>query len=143
MDLIFRKGRYDTNKHPIVEEEKKNNLYNYPGADYMNERICEMLDVDKFNIEQINGNEMPKIGWHDIHTMVEGPILSDIMRHFVKRWNYAKIIKRNEQLIRVGVSIHLNHKKDKNNNDLIIEKGNNEINSNINNCDVNKRLNGK
>ena len=140
LDLCW--GRYDTNKHPIVEEENKDNLYYYPGADYMNERIREMHDVDKFNIPQINRNESPRIGWHDIHTMVTGPIVSDIMRHFVERWNYARTVKRNDQLVRVGVSVHLKPKKDKNNNKLKIEKiydDNNNINININNDDFNIR----
>ena len=110
LDLCW--GRYDTNKHPIVEEENKDNLYYYPGADYMNERIREMHDVDKFNIPQINRNESPRIGWHDIYTMITGPIVSDIMRHFVERWNYARTVKRNDQLVRVGVSVHLKPKKD-------------------------------
>ena len=106
LDLCW--GRYDTNKHPIVEEEKKDNLYYYPGADYMSERSCEMHDVDKFNIEQIDRNKTPRIGWHDIHTMVEGPVVSDIVRHFVERWNYARSVKRNNQLVKVGVSVYLN-----------------------------------
>ena len=104
LDLCW--GRYDTNKHPIVEEKRKDNLYYYPGADYMSERICEMHDVDKFNIEQIDRDKFPRIGWHDIHTMVEGPIVGDIMRHFVERWNYARSVKRNNQLVRVGVSVY-------------------------------------
>ena len=109
IDLCW--GRYDTNEHPIVEEYRKDNLYYYPGADYMSERICEMHDVDKFYIEQIDRKKVPRIGWHDIHTMVEGPIVGDIVRHFVERWNYARSVKRNNQLVRVGVSVYgKNHK---------------------------------
>ena len=106
LDLCW--GRFDTNKHPIVEEERKDNLYYYPGADYMNERNRELHDVDKFNIEQIDRNETPRIGWHDIHTMVEGPVVIDIVRHFVERWNYARSVKRNNKLVKVGVSVYLN-----------------------------------
>ena len=103
IDLCW--GRYDTNKHPIVEEERADKLYYYPGADYMSERTCEMKNVDKFNEEQIDRNIYPRIGWHDIETMVEGPIVSDIVRHFVERWNFARAVKRNNQLVGVGVSV--------------------------------------
>ena len=98
-------GRYDTNKHPIVEEERADKLYYYPGADYMSERTSEMRKVDKFNEEQIDRNIYPRMGWHDIQTMVEGPIVSDIVRHFVERWNFARSVKRNNQLVDVGISV--------------------------------------
>ena len=103
LDLCW--GRYDTNEHPIVEEERIDKIYYYPGADYMSERTSEMKNVDKFNEEQIDRNKYPRIGWHDIQTMVEGPIVSDIMRHFVERWNFARSVKRNNQLVGVGVSV--------------------------------------
>ena len=140
LDLCW--GRYDTNKHPIVEEERKDNLYYYPGADYMSERTCEMHDVDKFNVEQIDRNKIPRIGWHDIHTMVEGPIVSDIVRHFVERWNYARSVKRNNQLVGVGVSVYL---ADNNDNSIKgkkekIKKINNDDGNNINNDERNESL---
>ena len=140
LDLCW--GRYDTNKHPIVEEERKDHLYYYPGADYMSERTCEMHDVDKFNVEQIDRNKIPRIGWHDIHTMVEGPIVSDIVRHFVERWNYARSVKRNNQLVGVGVSVYL---ADNNDNSIKgkkekIKKINNDDGNNINNDERNESL---
>jgi len=140
LDLCW--GRYDTNKHPIVEEERKDHLYYYPGADYMSERTCEMHDVDKFNVEQIDRNKIPRIGWHDIHTMVEGPIVSDIVRHFVERWNYARSVKRNNQLVGVGVSVYL---ADNNDNSIKgkkdkIKKINYDNNINLNNDERNESL---
>ena len=123
LDLCW--GRYDTHDHPIIEEENEKKLYYYPGADYMSERTCDMHDVDKFNIEQIDRNKYPRFGWHDIHTMVEGPIVSDIMRHFVERWNFARSSKRNNQLVRVGVSTYVKRGK------------NNKVNININDNQIN------
>ena len=123
LDLCW--GRYDTHDHPIIEEENEKKLYYYPGADYMSERTCDMHDVDKFNIEQIDRNKYPRFGWHDIHTMVEGPIVSDIMRHFVERWNFARSSKRNNQLVRVGVSTYVKRGK------------NNKVNININENQIN------
>ena len=138
LDLCW--GRYDTHKHPIVEEENGKKNYFYPGADYMSERTCDMHDVDKFNVEQIDRNKYPRIGWHDIHTMVEGPIVSDIMRHFVERWNFARSSKRNNQLVRVGVSTYV--KKGKNNKKgNIVNLNKNEINNNIYDNDNEEKIN--
>ena len=109
LDLCW--GRFDTHSHPIVEEERVDKTYYYPGADYMSERTCDMHDVDKFNVEQIDRKKYPRFGWHDVHTMVEGPIVGDIMRHFVERWNFARSFKRNNQLVRVGVSMHIKNNK--------------------------------
>ena len=138
LDLCW--GRYDTHKHPIVEEENVNKIYFYPGADYMSERTCDMHDVDKFNVEQIDRNKYPRIGWHDIHTMVEGPIVSDIMRHFVERWNFARSYKRNNQLVRVGVSTYVKKGKSNKKGNNINLKGN-KINNNMNDNDNEEKIN--
>ena len=142
LDLCW--GRYDTHKHPIVEEENEKKNYFYPGADYMSERTCDMHDVDKFNVEQIDRNKYPRFGWHDIHTMVEGPIVSDIMRHFVERWNFARSFKRNNQLVRVGVSTYV--KRGKYNKKGSANLNRNEINlnniyNNDNDNDIDEKIN--
>ena len=100
LDLCW--GRYDTNDHPIVEEKNEKELYNYPGSDYINERQVDLHEVEKYYIEQIDRNSMPRMAWHDVHTMVEGPIVSDIVRHFVERWNDARFNTRNNALVDVG-----------------------------------------
>jgi len=102
VDLCW--GRYDTNSHPIVEEENKDKLYYYPGSDYINERQVDLHNVERFYIEQIPRDKMPRMAWHDIHTMVCGPIVSDIARHFVERWNDARFTRRNNGLVNVGTS---------------------------------------
>ena len=102
LDLCW--GRYDTNNHPIVEEENARHTYYYPGSDYINERQVDLHEVEKFYIEQLDRNKMPRMGWHDVHTMVEGPIVMDIVRHFIERWNDARFSKRNNALVNVGPS---------------------------------------
>ena len=100
LDLCW--GRYDSHKHPIVEEENLSHQYYYPGADYVNERQVDMHDVDKYYKEQLDRNSMPRMGWHDVHTMVEGPIVSDLVRHFVERWNDARFNRRDKGLVSAG-----------------------------------------
>ena len=123
LDLCW--GRYDTNFHPIVEEENKKNSYYYPGSDYVNERQVDLHEVEKYYKEQIDRKEKPRMAWHDIHTMVEGPIVSDIVRHFVERWNDARFNKRNNALVNVGPT------ENKSNKNKISINNKNNINNNI------------
>ena len=34
--------------------------------------------------------------WHDVHTRLIGPVVGDIARHFVERWNHDNFENRNE-----------------------------------------------
>ena len=102
VDLCW--GRYDINSHPIVEEENKDKLYYYPGSDYINERQVDLHNVERFYIEQAPRDKIPRMAWHDIHTMVVGPIVSDVARHFIERWNDARFNRRNNGLVNVGTS---------------------------------------
>jgi len=110
LDLCW--GRYDSNKHPIVEEENETDTYYYPGCDYINERQVDLHNVEKFYEEQLDRNSMPRMAWHDVHTMVEGPIVSDIVRHFVERWNFARYSRRNNGLVNVSTSFSYSESKD-------------------------------
>ena len=102
LDLCW--GRYDTNQHPITEQKNKYNTYYYPGCDYINERQVDLHNVERFYEEQLPRDKMPRMPWHDVHTMVEGPIVSDIVRHFVERWNDARFNKRDNGLVSVNSS---------------------------------------
>ena len=97
LDLCW--GRYDSNLHPVTEEDNKEHLYYYPGSDYVNERDTDMHNVENFYMEQVSRNKKPRMPWHDVHTMVEGPIVSDIVRHFVERWNHARFQNRDHGLV--------------------------------------------
>ena len=121
LDLCW--GRYDTNFHPIVEEENTNHSYYYPGSDYINERQVDLHEVEKYYKEQIDRRQKPRMAWHDIHTMVEGPIVSDIVRHFIERWNDARFNKRDNALVNVGPTENKSNK----NKISIINKNNDNI----------------
>ena len=124
IDLCW--GRYDINEHPIVEKENEAHLYLYPGADYINERQVDLHETEKFDKEQIDRNKMPRMGWHDIHTMVQGPIVNDIARHFVERWNYSRISKGNKKLVNVN-TVDENKKKELINKSQIKSKKEEEL----------------
>ena len=82
-------GRYDTNRHPIFEEENEENLYEYPLIDYSNERIESFNKVENYikeNVPRISTNRMP---WHDAQTRIIGSAVQDLTKHFLQRWNHA------------------------------------------------------
>ena len=128
LDLCW--GRYDSNKHPIVEEENETDTYYYPGCDYINERQVDLHNVEKFYEEQLDRNSMPRMAWHDVHTMVEGPIVSDIVRHFVERWNFARFSRRNNGLVNVSTSFSFSESKDNFDKDLDKKNKNKHKNKN-------------
>ena len=126
LDLCW--GRYDINKHPITEEKNGNNYYYYPGCDYINERQVDLHNVEKFYEEQLPRDKMPRMPWHDVHTMVEGPIVSDIVRHFVERWNDARFTRRSHGLVTVGTfSFSEENPKKKDKNKIMIELQNQNL----------------
>ena len=90
LDLCW--GRFDTNEHPIYEQEDKTNdpHYLFPGIDYSNARIRDFPKVyDYLKESSIRGKET-RMPWHDVHCRIIGPVVADIARHFVERWNFSK-----------------------------------------------------
>lgn len=41
--------------------------------------------------DELDRQKYPRMPWHDVHCAVWGPPCRDIARHFVQRWNYAKV----------------------------------------------------
>ena len=78
----------------------------FPGQDYNNARVLgnvpdtyriatdtalvDFQRVDNFASNQISILETPRMGWHDVHMSLVGPVVLDIVQHFVERWNELK-----------------------------------------------------
>jgi len=43
--------------------------------------------------DELNREKYPRMPWHDVHCALWGPPCRDIARHFVQRWNHAKVYK--------------------------------------------------
>jgi len=41
--------------------------------------------------DELEREKYPRMPWHDVHCALWGPPCRDIARHFVQRWNYAKV----------------------------------------------------
>ena len=93
LDLCW--GRYDTNDHPLIEEENNEKNYLFPGIDYSNARICDFNNVQNYLVESIPRKKC-RMPWHDVHSRIEGPAVVDIVRHFVERWNFTKFNDKSE-----------------------------------------------
>ena len=91
LDLCW--GRYDTNDHPINEPPSNtdNPEYLFPGIDYSNARIRDFSKVQEYLTESSERGKEPRMPWHDVHCRIMGPVVADIARHFVERWNFSKV----------------------------------------------------
>lgn len=41
--------------------------------------------------DELEREKYPRMPWHDVHCALWGPPCHDVARHFVQRWNYAKV----------------------------------------------------
>ncbi|UKZ84929.1 uncharacterized protein TrAFT101_000813 [Trichoderma asperellum] len=96
LDLCF--GRWDTNSHPIADAHP-GNLENiiFPGQDYNNARIFDFADVGNWDQNKLDRTKSSRMGWSDVALSMNGPIVSDLVSHFVDRWNYIFDAKYNDK----------------------------------------------
>ena len=99
LDLCW--GRYDFKDHPIYEPPNSEKKYYFPFIDYSNARICDFNNVENYLVESVPRENSLRMPWHDIHTRLIGPVVSDIARHFVERWNHARFEDRNQTSLNV------------------------------------------
>ena len=88
LDLCW--GRYDTHDHPIYEAPNDEQSYYFPGIDYSNARIRDFDKVDNYLAESCDRKKELRMPWHDVHSRLIGPVVADIARHFVERWNFSR-----------------------------------------------------
>lgn len=88
IDLCW--GRYDTPEHKIHESYNEHEIYHWPGIDYCNSRVNDFNNLSEYHLESVDRHSCARMPWHDISVFLEGPVVSDICRHFVERWNFAR-----------------------------------------------------
>jgi len=87
LDLSF--GRWDTRSHALADvypDDVSKEIW--PGQDYNNARIMDFEKVDHWEQNQLEKKVFARMPWHDIHQCVQGPVVADLNRHFVERWNF-------------------------------------------------------
>lgn len=87
LDLCF--GRWDTHQHAISDVHPSNiNDTVFPGQDYNNSRVLDFENVSEWEKNQLDRMTMSRMGWSDISIGLRGPVVEDLRRHFVERWNF-------------------------------------------------------
>jgi len=92
LDLCF--GRWDTSSHSLADchiADLRKTIW--PGQDYNNARVQDFQEVEKWASNQQSRLELPRMPWHDVHMMIQGPAVFDICQHFVERWNFIYNLK--------------------------------------------------
>lgn len=101
LDLCF--GRWDTHNHPLADvhpTEFDRTLF--PGQDYNNARIKDFKDVYNYASGTVSILESARMPWHDVHMTFIGPVVLDVVQHFVERWNEVKKRKVRLHVSRAG-----------------------------------------
>ncbi|PVG02432.1 phospholipase D/nuclease [Serendipita vermifera] len=97
LDLCF--GRWDTHSHPLADAHPTEFLKTlFPGQYYNNARIMDFQQVDNFASNAVSILQTPRMPWHDakvvqVHMTLVGPVVLDLVQHFVERWNELKLRK--------------------------------------------------
>lgn len=87
LDLCF--GRWDTHQHAISDVHPSNiNETVFPGQDYNNSRVLDFHNVSEWEQNQLDRLTTSRMGWSDISIGLRGPVVEDLRRHFVERWNF-------------------------------------------------------
>ncbi|GAA93975.1 uncharacterized protein L969DRAFT_322779 [Mixia osmundae IAM 14324] len=92
LDICF--GRWDTSTLQLADCHPQDFTRQlFPGQDYNDARIADFVDVAHWLSNQQSRLTMPRMPWHDVHTMLAGPVVLDIAQHFVERWNFIRFLK--------------------------------------------------
>lgn len=87
LDLCF--GRWDTHQHPIADVHPSDiDETVFPGQDYNNARVLDFQNVSQWEKNQLDRTKTSRMGWSDISICVRGPVIEDLRKHFVERWNF-------------------------------------------------------
>ncbi|KAH3488238.1 hypothetical protein KXW24_005768 [Aspergillus fumigatus] len=87
LDMCF--GRWDTYQHAIADVHPTNlDDIVFPGQDYNNARVLDFQDVVHWEKNQLDRKRTSRMGWSDISVSLHGPVVEDLRRHFVERWNF-------------------------------------------------------
>ncbi|KAL1961112.1 hypothetical protein VTO42DRAFT_3057 [Malbranchea cinnamomea] len=87
LDLCY--GRWDTYQHSIADVHPGDIEQTvFPGQDYNNARILDFQDVVHWENNQLDRKVNSRMGWADVAVSLQGPVVEDLRRHFVERWNY-------------------------------------------------------
>uniref|UniRef100_A0A4W5LQI5 Phospholipase n=1 Tax=Hucho hucho TaxID=62062 RepID=A0A4W5LQI5_9TELE len=77
----------------VNAEDLKNNTQLWLGKDYSNFIKRDWVQLDRPFEDNIDRTEVPRMPWRDLSAALHGKAARDVARHFIQRWNFAKIFK--------------------------------------------------
>uniref|UniRef100_A0A0K0FWD0 phospholipase D n=1 Tax=Strongyloides venezuelensis TaxID=75913 RepID=A0A0K0FWD0_STRVS len=96
-------GQYELNwlKLKSSNEENNSKLQGggklWPGKDYVNYNKKDFIEVNEPFKDFVDRRKVPRMPWHDIHSVTFGNAARDIARHFIQRWNATKTEKLKDE----------------------------------------------
>ncbi|CAB3220831.1 unnamed protein product [Arctia plantaginis] len=63
------------------------------GKDYTNFIVKDFSYLDLPFVDLVDRKSTPRMPWHDVGVVVQGPCARDVARHFIQRWNAIKLEK--------------------------------------------------
>lgn len=89
LDLTW--GRWDSCDHPLFEKGTIDSGFFFPGVDFYNPMKKDIQKGRHFHSSLLpNPAITPRMPWHDVATMLAGPVVKDFVSHFITYWNHAK-----------------------------------------------------
>ena len=85
-------GRFDNHKKQLFERggkiinDNSQDRNTFPDLDYRNPRLFAPSETES------KRNVLPRMPWSDIHVCLFGEAATDVVRHVVDRWNYARMV---------------------------------------------------
>lgn len=68
------------------------------GKDYCNFIFKDFIELNEPFTDLVDRTKTPRMPWHDISSVVVGAPARDVARHFIERWNAAKLEKARENI---------------------------------------------
>ena len=76
---------------PTEPEDFTNKGYYWPGKDYANTYRGDFKDLVNYSTDQFNREEVPRMPWRDQALVILNESARDLARHFIQRWNQARV----------------------------------------------------
>uniref|UniRef100_A0A8C7TRP1 Phospholipase n=1 Tax=Oncorhynchus mykiss TaxID=8022 RepID=A0A8C7TRP1_ONCMY len=82
-----------TEPEEVNHVDLTNNTQLWLGKDYSNFIRKDWVQLDRPFEDNIDRTEVPRMPWRDLSAALHGKAARDVARHFIQRWNFAKIFK--------------------------------------------------
>ena len=87
---LSRNSKYDPLEINLVDMNLDQGYY-WLGKDYSNSYVADFDNVADYSSDQFERTKVQRMPWRDEGVVVFGESARDLARHFIQRWNHAKV----------------------------------------------------